>query len=66
MSEHAVAAACLPCRSLATRAIDSSPVINQRGEQSELLTHIATTARRLRIQLSGRTVWIDQTFLQKG
>ena len=21
---------------------------------------------RLRIQLSGRTVWIDQTFLQKG
>jgi len=22
--------------------------------------------RRLRIQISGRTVWIDQTFLQKG
>jgi hypothetical protein len=37
-----------------------------RGAQSGLLTHIAATARRLRIQVSGRTVWIDQTFLQKG
>jgi hypothetical protein len=27
---------------------------------------IAAIARRLRIQVSGRTVWIDQTFLQKG
>jgi hypothetical protein len=36
------------------------------GEQSELLTRTATTAWRLRIQGSGRTVWIDQTFLQKG
>jgi hypothetical protein len=26
---------------------------------------IAATARRLRIQVSGRTIWIDQTFLQK-
>jgi hypothetical protein len=35
-------------------------------KQSGLQTHIAATARRLRIQVSGRTVWIDQTLLQKG
>jgi D-alanyl-D-alanine carboxypeptidase len=31
------------------------------GEQFGLLTRVAVTARRLRIQVSGRTVWIDQT-----
>jgi len=35
-------------------------------EQFGLHTRIAATARRLRIQVSGRMVWIDQTFLQKG
>jgi hypothetical protein len=36
------------------------------GERSSLLTHIAATARRLRIQVSGRMVWIDQIRFQKG
>jgi len=34
-------------------------------ERSGLHTRIAATARRLRVQISGRMVWIDQTFLQK-
>jgi hypothetical protein len=43
----------------------SQPLI-PTGKQSSLQTRIAATAQPLRIQVSGRMVWKDQTFLQKG
>jgi PRC-barrel domain len=35
------------------------------GKRSGLLTRIAMTARRLRVQIPGRMVWIDQTLSSK-
>jgi hypothetical protein len=37
----------------------ASSLSSTRDERSGLLTHIAATARRLRVQVSGRMLWID-------